>query len=566
MAQLWEVVGGADKGGILVREGEATASAQASSRLSTGALIEEIELKGERLNYKLLSGTGPELGWISIKLPGKDLAVRTDKTPPKPRQPPPTAVGPNNEEPLPIALFFPGQGSQYVKMMSDVKDMPAVKEMLEKAGPILGYDILDICLNGPEEKLEETKYCQPAMFIGGLAGLEKLKGEKPEAVTRASVMAGLSLGEYTALCAAGVMSFEDGLKLVKLRGEAMQEAAAIGKQLMLSVAGLEKDKLQPLCVEAAKKEGAGSVCQIANCLFPGGFSVGGTEKAITLLKDMAEKAGALQAKVLKTAGAFHTPLMKPAQDKLAAALEETLPNMKPPMHTIWMNATAEPLRPGCDPADIVANLKTQLTNPVLWDLSCSEILKEGVTEFYEVGPMKQIKAMMKRINVGAWKKTTNIEAELARRAPCSPVLRTPQAMHIPWCFWPAATPKVQFCRLCPTQPELNVPAPDGSSGRAPEGVFQQGTVACVMLLKVASSSKRRCLADLHAAIFVPVLKQPDLERQAGCQKRAGRVEQLHVALGQSPCKCVVERSLMHSAAPRAAVHLLTQSSAARRPG
>jgi len=405
----WEVVGGGDKGGILVREGESVGSPQTSERLSTGALIEEMELKGERLHFKRLTGTGPEEGWISIKLPGKDLAVRTDKTPPKPRAPPPTAVGPNGEEPLPIALFFPGQGSQYVKMMENVKDMPKVKEMLEKAGPILGYDILDICLNGPESKLEETKYCQPAMFIGGLAGIEKLKEEKPEAVTRASVMAGLSLGEYTALCAAGVMTFEDGLKLVKLRGEAMQEAALIGKQAMLSVAGLEKDKLQPLCVAAAQKEGGDAVCQIANCLFPGGFSVGGTEKAINFLKDSAEKAGALQAKVLKTAGAFHTPLMKPAQDKLAAALEETLPNMKPPQHTVWMNATAEPVRPGCDPADIVANLKTQLTNAVLWDTSVKEILKEGVNEFYEVGPMKQIKAMMKRIDVPAWKATKNIE-------------------------------------------------------------------------------------------------------------------------------------------------------------
>merc|ERR1712032_1505080 len=109
---------------------------------------------------------------------------------------------------------------------------------------ILGYDILKICLEGPEEKLEESKYCQPAMFIGGLAGLEKLRIEKPDRVERASVMAGLSLGEYTALCAAGVLTFEDGLKLVKLRGEAMQEAAGQSKQLMLSVAGLDGDKLK----------------------------------------------------------------------------------------------------------------------------------------------------------------------------------------------------------------------------------------------------------------------------------------------------------------------------------
>merc|ERR1712050_418848 len=156
--------------------------------------------------------------------------------------------------------------------------MPKVKEMLDKAKDILGYDILEICLKGPESKLEETKHCQPAMFIGGLAGLEKLREEKPDRVDQCAVFAGLSLGEYTALCAAGVMSFEDGLKLVKLRGEAMQEAAKTGKQLMLSVAGLEKKALDPLCERAKKKEG--EVCQISNSLFPGGYSVGGTKKAI----------------------------------------------------------------------------------------------------------------------------------------------------------------------------------------------------------------------------------------------------------------------------------------------
>jgi len=281
--------------------------------------------------------------------------------------------------------------------------------MLAKAAPILGYDILDICLNGPESKLEETRYCQPAMFIGGLAGIEKLRAEKPEAVSRCSIMAGLSLGEYTALCAAGCLSFEDGLKLVKLRGEAMQEAASVGKQLMLSVAGLEKEKLTPLCEEAKKKEGPDAVCQISNFLFPNGVSCGGTEVAINELKELAEKAGALQAKVLKTAGAFHTPLMKPAQEKLARAIDEVLPNMKPPLHTIWMNANAEPVRPGQDVSEIVALMKKQLTCSVFWEPSVKEIIKEGVDEFYEVGPMKQIKAMMKRIDLAMWKKTINID-------------------------------------------------------------------------------------------------------------------------------------------------------------
>merc|ERR1711933_646719 len=123
-----------------------------------------------------------------------------------------------------------------------------------KAKDLLGYDVLELCLKGPEAKLEETKYCQPAMFIAGLAGVEKLRGEREEAVTRAQVLAGLSLGEYTALCTAGVFSFEDGLKLVMLRGEAMQEAAGLGKQAMLSVAGIEKAKLEQLCKQAAQKE------------------------------------------------------------------------------------------------------------------------------------------------------------------------------------------------------------------------------------------------------------------------------------------------------------------------
>lgn len=410
MVQLWEVTGGADKGGILVRDGPATTDAQKADRLSTGALVEELALQGDRLSYRLLEGTGPETGWIAIKITGKDLAQRTDKQPKTTAvPPPPTKVGPKDEAALPIALLFPGQGSQYVHMLSGVKDMPKVKEMLEKANGILGYDILEICLSGPEDKLEETRFCQPAMFIGGLAALEKLREDRPEAVTACSVMAGLSLGEYTALCAAGVFTFEEGLELVKLRGEAMQEAAAIGEQCMLSVAGLEKDQLEALCKKAAKEEGPSAVCQIANELFPKGYAIGGTKKAIEALKVAAEAAGALQAKILKTSGAFHTPLMQPAQDKLSAKLEEMLPKMKPPMHTVWMNASAQPMRPGCDPKDIVALLKKQLTNPVLWEPSMVQVIKEGIKEFYEVGPMKQIKAMMKRIDVDAWKSTMNVE-------------------------------------------------------------------------------------------------------------------------------------------------------------
>merc|ERR1719195_1995268 len=232
--------------------------------------------------------------------------------------------------------------------MSSVKDIPAVKDMLAKAEPILGMNILNLCLNGPEAELELTKNCQPAMFIAGLAGVEKLRADREEAVTRCQVLAGLSLGEYTALCVAGVFDFEEGLKLVKLRGEVMNEAANASKQAMLSVAGLEKPKLVDLCAQAAKKEGAGAVCQIANELFPKGFSVAGTEASIT-------------------------------------ALDELLPKMKPPRFTVYMNATAAPMKPGTNPKEIIELMKKQLTSPVLWEPSVKAMIKEGVSEFYEVG-------------------------------------------------------------------------------------------------------------------------------------------------------------------------------------
>jgi [acyl-carrier-protein] S-malonyltransferase len=376
-------------------------------------------------------GTKPPKGWYSSR-PG--VAEREGFAPPKPPAGPPTAppkayekgtydankqsglkapgekVAPKGGVPtLPIGLLFPGQGSQYVKMLSGVKDMPEVKEMLDKAQKILGYDILEICLKGPESKLEETRYCQPAMFIAGLAALEKLKKENPNAVSQPQAVAGLSLGEYTALCAAGMLSFEDGLKLVKLRGESMQEAAGMSEQAMLSVAGLEQPKLTALCEQAQKSGGSDAVCTIANILFPKGFSCAGTKKAIETLKDLAEKNGALQARMLKTSGGFHTSLMMPAQKKLEAALTEMLPNMKPLEKAVYCNVNAKLMPAGTDPKEIVPLLRDQLSNPVLWEPAVKLMIADGMTEFYECGPMKQLKAMMKRIDANMWNNTKNIE-------------------------------------------------------------------------------------------------------------------------------------------------------------
>jgi len=406
MAQMWEVIGGTGLGGIIVREGKDLKSTQAADRLSTGALVREESLTDGRLEYTRVTGTGPDKGWVSLKLKEKDLLIKSS-----------SSGGDEAAEPvemparptLPIGLLFPGQGSQYVKMLAEVKDIPAVAEMLEKSKAILEWDVLDLCLNGPEERLAETRYTQAAMFIGGLAGLEKLRAEREEAVSQCQVMAGLSLGEYTALCAAGVFTFEDALSLVKLRGEAMQEAAEVGpKGLMLSVAGLDQATLEKLCKDAMKKEGKGAVCQVANSLFPKGFACAGTEKAIKHLEETAMTAGALQAKVLKTSGAFHTSLMQPAATKLGEKLDEIRPRMSPPSVAVYANATASKIAPGTNPDVIVALLKRQLTSSVLWEASVKAMIADGVKEFYEVGPMKQLSAMMKRIDPSVWKSTKNI--------------------------------------------------------------------------------------------------------------------------------------------------------------
>lgn len=307
---------------------------------------------------------------------------------------------------LPVGLLFPGQGSQYVKMLGDDKDHQVVKQMLKTSKDILGYDLLDICLNGPEDKLEQTKYCQPAMYVAGLAALAKLRDAQQDKVDKCQAVAGLSLGEYAALTAAGVFTFAEGLKLVKLRGEAMQEAAESGgKQGMISVAGLDESKLNDIIDKT--KQGS-EVLQIANFLFPKGFSVAGTLTAVQRLEPAAKEAGALQAKVLKTSGAFHSPLMKSAQDKLVKALEEALPNMKPPKCTVYMNVTGKPIPAGAEPKEIVKLLADQLTSCVMWEPSMKAMIGDGVTEFYELGPMKQLKAMMKRIDQNMWAKTTNV--------------------------------------------------------------------------------------------------------------------------------------------------------------
>lgn len=313
---------------------------------------------------------------------------------------------------LPVAILFPGQGSQYVKMLAEVQHLEPCRKLIDKANSILGYDILDLCLNGPESKLEETKYCQPAMFLANCCALEKLRLEKPEVVEGASATAGLSLGEYNAIWFSGMLGFDDCLKVVRVRADAMQEEANRSPQGMISIAGLDLQVLQELCDAAEKQtgeiDGRPAVCKVANLLFPKGYVCSGDRSAVEALKSLCDSKGALQAKFLKTSGAFHTSLMEPAGLKLLKALRVRVTDMNFPKMDVYMNNRGGPQRKGTDPREINYDLAAQVSSPVLWQKLIEEMRQNGITEFYECGPMKQLKAMMKRISQEAWEKTTSV--------------------------------------------------------------------------------------------------------------------------------------------------------------
>lgn len=313
------------------------------------------------------------------------------------------------EEPLPVALLFPGQGSQMVGMLSPatVKAIPGAEAMLQEANEILGWDMMKLCAEGPEDKLEDTLYCQPVMFMAGLVAVEKLKSQNREAVTRCMAVAGLSLGEYTAMVVAGVLPWQDGLKLVMKRAKAMQDAANMSVQGMCSCAGLDEVTVQNCCREAVNAKGG--VCQIANYLFPKGFSISGSKETVEDFKTKAEEAKALQARMIKTSGAFHTQLMEPAKATLQEALNEVRGRMKKPRCKLIQNVTAQSFPDSEAPDKVADSLAIQVTSPVKWEQTCVLLAGMGIKEAYELGPNKQLKAMMKRTDQELWKRTVNID-------------------------------------------------------------------------------------------------------------------------------------------------------------
>lgn len=289
-----------------------------------------------------------------------------------------------------IAFLFPGQGAQTVGMGSQAaQSIPAARRLYDRANEILGYDLARLCFEGPAEELDSTVVSQPALFVTSLAAIELLRSRSPEVVLSCQATAGLSLGEYTALVFAGAMEFEDALRVVAVRGDAMQEASDTTPSGMVSILGLEQAQVEDLCARA----GAGETLQIANLLCPGNIVISGTNAACERAAELATSAGAMKAVPLAVAGAFHTPIMQSAVERLAEALAAA--TIVRPTIPVISNVDAQP---HFDPQEIRQLLMQQVVSPVRWEDSLRYLLSDGYDQFYEVGPGRVLRGLLKRLD------------------------------------------------------------------------------------------------------------------------------------------------------------------------
>ena len=279
------------------------------------------------------------------------------------------------------AYIFPGQGSQFPGMAKELYETnPAAREMLERANEILGFRITDIMFDGTAEELKETKVTQPAIFLHSVVLAKCLPDFEPEMV------AGHSLGEFSALVAAGAIDFEEGLKLVSIRAQAMQKACEMNPGAMAAVLMLDSETIEHICEET---EG---IVVAANYNCDGQIVISGEKAAVDAACIRLKEAGARRALPLPVGGAFHSPLMEPARAELAEGIEKAV--FKTPICPVYQNVTAQP---STDPTEIKANLLSQLTSPVRWTQSVQNMIADGADTFIELGPGKVLQGLVAKI-------------------------------------------------------------------------------------------------------------------------------------------------------------------------